>query len=43
MVEDGENERERRIKKNAKVSLSLSRLPPRMELDEKKRAEKAEQ
>jgi hypothetical protein len=43
MVEDGENERERRIKMNSQVSLSLSKLPPRMELDEKKRAEKAEE
>lgn len=43
MVEDGEQEREKRVKKNAQVSLSLSKLPPRMELDEKKRAEKAEE
>lgn len=43
MVEDGEQAREKRVKKNAQVSLSLSKLPPRMELDEKKRAQKAEE
>jgi hypothetical protein len=43
MVDDGENERDKRIRKNAEVSLSLSKLPPRMELDEKKRQEKAEE
>jgi hypothetical protein len=41
MVEDGENEREKRVKRNAETALSLSKLPPRMEEDFKKREEKA--
>ena len=43
MMEDGKNEREKRVKRNAETSLSLSTLPPRMELDVKKREEKAMQ
>ena len=41
MVEDGESEREKRVKRNAETSLSLSKLPPRMEEDFKKREQKA--
>ena len=41
MIEDGESEREKRVKRNAETSLSLSKLPPRMEEDFKKREQKA--
>lgn len=37
MVDADENERDKRVKKNAEVSLSLSKLPPRMEAAEKQR------
>jgi hypothetical protein len=37
MVDKIEYEREIRIKKNAEVSLSLARLPPRMEEHEQKK------
>ena len=40
MVDADENERDKRVKKNAEVSLSLSKLPPRMEAAEKQRQEK---
>jgi len=39
MVDEQENERDKRIRKNAEVSLTLSKLPPRMEAHEKKVAE----
>jgi hypothetical protein len=42
MVDDAETERDRRVRKNAEVSLSLSKLPPRMAQDEIKRKQKAE-
>lgn len=34
MVDEQENEREKRIHKNAEVSLNMAKLPPRMEMDE---------
>jgi hypothetical protein len=37
MVDKIEYEREQRIKKNAEVSYSLAKLPPRMEAYEKQR------
>jgi len=37
MVDNYEYEREQRIKKNAEISYSLARLPPRMEEYEKQR------
>jgi hypothetical protein len=40
MVDADQNERDKRVKKNAEVSLSLSKLPPRMEAAEKQRVEK---
>jgi hypothetical protein len=43
MVDDGEAERERRVKDAARQSLSMSKLPPRMELDEQRRKEVQEQ
>ena len=42
MVDDAENQREKRVKKNAELSLSLAKLPPRMEASEKFRKERAE-
>lgn len=39
MVDEQENDRDKRIRKNAEVSLALSKLPPRMEAHEKKVAE----
>ena len=41
MVDKIEYEREIRIKKNAELSLSLAKLPPRMEDDERKRKDMA--
>ena len=38
MVEDEEAAREKRVKKSAEVSLSLAKLPPRMEAYERQRA-----
>jgi hypothetical protein len=35
MIDKREYEREKRIKKNAEISLSMARLPPRMEEYEK--------
>lgn len=43
MVDDGAAERERRVKSAAQQSLTMSKLPPRMELDERNRKEKEEQ
>ena len=40
MVDANENERDKRVKRNAELSLSLSKLPPRMEASEKQRKEK---
>lgn len=40
MVDADQNERDKRVKKNAEVSLSLAKLPPRMEAAEKQRIEK---
>jgi hypothetical protein len=37
MIEDGEAERDKRVKGYAERSLSMSKLPPRMEDDFKKR------
>jgi hypothetical protein len=37
MIDKIEYEREQRIKKNAEISYSLAKLPPRMEEYEKKR------
>jgi len=42
MEDDAKAERERRIKKNAELSLRLSRLPPSMEEHERKKKEKEE-
>lgn len=42
MIDDQENERTKRIKKQSIVAMSLSKLPPRMEAYEKKMKEKAE-
>ena len=42
MVDDAENQREKRVKKNADLSLSLAKLPPRMEAAEKLRRAGAE-
>jgi len=39
MVDEAVHERKKRIKKNSEVALSLSKLPPRMEADVKKREE----
>ena len=38
MVDVENEERKRRIKENAELSLSMARLPPRMEAHEKERA-----
>jgi len=35
MMDDAENQREKRVKKNAEVALSLASLPPRMEKAER--------
>jgi len=35
MTDDAENQREKRVKKNAELALSLAKLPPRMEASEK--------
>ena len=43
MMDDEENARSKRIKKQALVAASLSKLPPRMEAYQKKMQEKAEQ
>jgi hypothetical protein len=40
MVDQNENERDKRVKRNAEISLSLSKLPPRMEASEHQRKEK---
>jgi len=40
MVDANENERDKRVKRNAELSLSLSKLPPRMEASEKQRKAK---
>lgn len=40
MVDADVNERDKRVKKNAEVSLKLAKLPPRMEAAEKARVEK---
>lgn len=40
MVDADENERDKRVKRNAELSLSLAKLPPRMEEAEKQRKEK---
>mmetsp|Transcript_9389 Transcript_9389/g.14315 ORF Transcript_9389/g.14315 Transcript_9389/m.14315 type:complete len:545 (+) Transcript_9389:1809-3443(+) len=40
MVDDAKAERERRVKKNAELSLRLSKLPPRMEDYERRKREK---
>lgn len=42
MIDDAEQERERRVKAASQLSLKMSRLPPRMEADEKLRQEKNE-
>lgn len=39
MVDEAVHERKKRIKRNSEVALSLSKLPPRMEADAKKREE----
>jgi len=39
-IVDKDDDREKRVKKNAEISLSLSKLPPRMEAYEKQRKEK---
>ena len=43
MVDDADNERVKRIKKQSQVSMSLSKLPPRMEAHQKKVEDKAQQ
>ena len=40
MMDDAENQREKRVKKNAEVALSLAKLPPRMEKAERLRKER---
>ena len=42
MTDEAENQREKRVKKNAEVALSLAKLPPRMEASERLRKEKIE-
>jgi hypothetical protein len=42
MMDDEEQMRNRRIKQQSLVSMKLSKLPPRMEADAKKRQEQAE-
>jgi len=39
-IVDKDDDRDKRVKKNAEISLSLSKLPPRMEAYEKQRKEK---
>lgn len=40
MMDDAENQREKRVKKNAEVALSLAKLPPRMEKAERMRQDR---
>ena len=42
MVDDDEQERKRRIKSNAELSLRMSKLPPNMEAQERRKSEKKE-
>lgn len=42
MIDEYEQERQKRVRRNAEVSLSLSKLPPRMEAYEKRKQEQEE-